>query len=74
MTKNGNLGAGLRIKEWRLERGLKPSRFCQLINIAPVTLHHLEAGKTNPSGITLAKIALKTDIDIRWLLTGQKGK
>ena len=61
---------GERLKQFRLASGYKTVEFASICGISQGSLSGLENGKSYPSGETLVSLVLNTDIDLRWLLTG----
>jgi transcriptional regulator with XRE-family HTH domain len=62
---------GVRIKSYREGKSLKVAGLAGIIGVSQGSLSDIENGKTKPSADTLAKIVRHTDIDPRWLLTGE---
>ncbi|MDD2467315.1 MAG: helix-turn-helix transcriptional regulator [Desulfobulbus sp.] len=65
---------GDRIKSFRIEKKLTLVQLSDLIGISHGSLSGLENNKSKPSAETLSSFCLYTDIDIKWLLTGEKTK
>lgn len=65
---------GERLREYRKSKGWKLVELAENINISHGSLSNLENNKTKPSAETLASLVCYTDIDIEWLLTGQRSK
>ncbi len=65
---------GDRIKSFRIEKKLTLVQLSDLIGISHGSLSGLENNKSKPSAETLSSFCLYTDIDIEWLLTGEKTK
>ncbi len=63
---------GERLKYYREKKKLKVIDFSEMIGISQGTLSGLENNKSKPSTDTLASLVRHTDINIDWLLTGQK--
>jgi len=61
---------GERLKEYRKIKGYKVVKFSNILNISQGSLSGLENNKSKPSADTLANLVLHTDINIKWLLTG----
>ena len=64
-------GIGKRIRKFRKAKGMNVQEFATLIGVSQGTLSDIENENAVPSGITLALLARKTDINIMWLLTGK---
>ena len=62
---------GDRIKSFRIEKQLTLVQLSDLIGISHGSLSGLENNKSKPSAETLSNFCLYTDIDIKWLLTGE---
>lgn len=62
---------GERIRIYRLSKGAKVGGFAELIGISQGTLSDIENGKTKPSADTISALVRHTDIDARWLVTGE---
>jgi DNA-binding XRE family transcriptional regulator len=69
MTK---IKIGKRIRAWRKEREWRGSELARVIKISQGTLSEIETGKSFPSTPTIIKLMTKTDIDIHWVLLGEK--
>ena len=63
---------GVRLQNFRQERGLTGKQFAEIIGISQGSLSELENGKREPSGKVFHGIVENTDIDISWLITGKK--
>lgn len=62
-----------RIKEIILQKGLSPSGFADAIQVQRSSISHILNGRNKPSLELIQKIITAfPDIDIEWLLTGQK--
>ena len=73
VTKNMSKKAvGKRIRTWRKANGMTLAQVCKIIGIALGTLSELENGLTYPSAQTLAKFEKYTDINIRYVLLGER--
>jgi transcriptional regulator with XRE-family HTH domain len=64
-------GIEFRIREIRTDNGLTQSEFANIIGITPVTLSHIETGKSKITIEILGKILSNFDIDAHWLVTGK---
>lgn len=62
---------GVRCKTYRLSQRAKVADFAKLIGISQGSLSDIENNKTKPSADTLCNLVRYTDIDARWLLTGE---
>lgn len=62
---------GDRLKQYRLSKGFNVVDFSKILSISQGSLSGLENNKSKPSADTLANLVLYTDIDIKWLLTGE---
>jgi len=65
---------GERIKAFRIREKMTLVQLANLIGISHGSLSGLENNKSKPSAETLSNLCLYTDIDIEWLLTGNKSK
>ena len=65
-------GLGERLKSWRLDKKMRANRACKIIKISQGCYSELESGKSLPSASTLENMILYTDLNIIWLLTGDK--
>ncbi|MDD2469240.1 MAG: helix-turn-helix transcriptional regulator [Desulfobulbus sp.] len=65
-----NLGS--RLKKYRLEKSLTGNKLAEIIGISQGSLSEIENGKREPSGKVFYGLAENTDIDIKWLITGEK--
>lgn len=66
------MGIGHRLKEYRNIKGIRTiTRFSEILGISQGSLSDIENEKTFPSADTMQKIALNTDINLHWLLTGK---
>ncbi len=72
-TKNDKKinGIGERIKSFRKNKGLNLVQLADLIGISHGSLSGLENNKSKPSAETLSNFCLNTEINIKWLLTGE---
>ena len=61
---------GDRLRRWRKSIPMKSFELAKLIQISQGSLSDIENNKSLPSADTLAKLYLKTDINIIWLLVG----
>jgi len=61
---------GDRLRRWRKSIPMKSFELARLIQISQGSLSDIENNKSLPSAETLAKLYLKTDINIIWLLVG----
>lgn len=68
------IGAGPRIRKWRKGIGMKAYMLAEKLKISQGSLSDIENGKSNPSAPTIVSFIKYTDINIRWMLTGQTGK
>lgn len=62
---------GDRLKQFRISKSYKVMDFSKLLGISQGSLSGLENNKSKPSAETLANLVLHTDINMKWLLTGQ---
>ncbi len=62
---------GERIRVYRLSKGAKVGDFAKLIGVSQGSLSDIENQKTKPSADTISALVRHTDIDARWLLTGE---
>jgi len=62
---------GERLLAYRKSKGKNGTDFAAIIGISQGSLSDIERGKTKPSAKALIGLIQKTDIDIRWLLTGE---
>ena len=69
MTKKN---IGKRLRAWRKERGWKENELGLVIGLSQGSLSTIETGKSYPSTPTIIKLMTRTDIDVRWLLLGNK--
>jgi len=67
------LGAGPRLRMWRKVNGIKLLPLGRLIKVSQGSLSDIENNKSNPSAVTITNLAIHTDINIFWMLTGKKG-
>lgn len=67
-------GVGPRIRTYREGKGYRVKDFASLIGISQGSLSDIENEKTRPSAETLSSLVRNTDIDARWLLTGETAK
>lgn len=65
---------GTRIREWRKERNLKGYELAKRIKISPASLSDIENNKSCPSAVTLHNLSVYANIDIVWVLTGERAK
>nr|WP_320011293.1 helix-turn-helix transcriptional regulator [uncultured Desulfobulbus sp.] len=65
---------GQRIRQFRKQNNLTLVQLSEIIGISHGSLSGLENGKSKPSAETLSNFCLYTEIDIKWLLTGEKAK
>lgn len=72
-TKNDKkIGSiGDRIKAFRIKNKLTLVQLSNIIGISHGSLSGLENDKSKPSAETLSNFCLHTDVDIKWLLTGE---
>jgi transcriptional regulator with XRE-family HTH domain len=63
---------GSRLKKYRLDKGLTGNKLAEIIGISQGSLSEIENGKREPSGKVFYGLAKNTDIDIKWLITGEK--
>ena len=59
------------MRQYRKGCGLNGTQLADLINISQGSLSELENNKTLPSADTIASLICYTDLNIRWLLTGE---
>ena len=62
---------GGRLKYWRKVSALRLADVTALIRVSQSSLSELENDKSLPSATTLNGLCQKTDLNIRWLLTGE---
>jgi len=62
---------GGRLKYWRKVSALRLVDVAALIRVSQGSLSELENDKSLPSATTLNGLCQKTDLNIRWLLTGE---
>ncbi|WP_126652974.1 helix-turn-helix domain-containing protein [Chryseobacterium aureum] len=64
---------GKRIKELRIQKGISQADLVGRMegNIDPTNISRIEAGRTNPTVITLYRIAEALEVDIKALLDVQ---
>jgi transcriptional regulator with XRE-family HTH domain len=62
---------GSRLKKYRLDKGLTGNKLAEIIGISQGSLSEIENGKREPSGKVFYGLAKNTDIDIKWLITGE---
>ena len=65
---------GSRLKQYRIDKGWTGTQLAEIIGISQGSLSEIENGKREPSGKIFYGIATNTDIDIKWLLTGESPK
>jgi transcriptional regulator with XRE-family HTH domain len=65
---------GERLKSYRKGKNLTLVQIANLIGISHSSLSSLENNKSRPAAETLSNLCRHTDIDIEWLLTGEKRK
>ena len=65
-------GLGKRLKSWGLDKKMKGGQVSKIIRISQGSYSELESGKSLPSASTLENMILYTDLNIIWLLTGDK--
>jgi transcriptional regulator with XRE-family HTH domain len=63
---------GARLKEARKNAGLTQEGLADEISIAKDTLSRYERGSMTPGAEVLLNLADAVDVDVRWLLTGEK--
>ena len=63
---------GLRLQKYRQRKRLTGKQLSEIIGISQGSLSELENGKRDPSGKVFQGLAENTDIDISWLITGNK--
>jgi len=63
---------GLRLKDYYKNHAQfgKQKQLAQTIGISQGSLSDICSGNSHPSASTLARLAMYTDIDLYWLLTG----
>lgn len=67
-------GVGQRVSAIRAELGLSQRKMAQIAfagNASAKNIGRIEQGEVTPRFLTLAKIALVSDVDFAWLLTGK---
>lgn len=64
---------GIRLKEFRLEKGLQVKEIASILEIAQPSWSAYESGKTSPSIENLKKIA-EQGADLNYILTGNKAQ
>ena len=62
---------GERIRTYRQSKGIKVADFAKLIGVSQGSLSDIENQKTKPSAETISALVRHTDIDARWLMTGE---
>jgi transcriptional regulator with XRE-family HTH domain len=62
---------GKRIKSFRIDNGYKTKEFADIIGITQGALSGLENEKSKPSAETLESLVRHTNINPKWLLTGE---
>lgn len=69
-----NIGAGPRIQEWRNSQVPRMSALAlaDLLEISQGSLSDIENGRCNPSASTILQFHKWTDIDLMWMITGEK--
>ncbi|HIE41698.1 MAG TPA: XRE family transcriptional regulator [Nitrospinaceae bacterium] len=67
------IGAGTRIRKWRKSVPMKSFELARLIKISQGSLSDIENNKSNPSASTIVKFMKYTNLNVHWMLTGQKG-
>jgi transcriptional regulator with XRE-family HTH domain len=65
-----NLGS--RLRSYRKEKKLTSLEMAAKLGISQGTLSDLENDNTTPSADTIASLVRNTDIDLKWLFTGQE--
>lgn len=65
-------GMGVRIRVWRKGQGLKAKDLARKLKISGGSLSEIENGKSLPSAQTLAAIHTYTNLNVGYVLTGQK--
>jgi DNA-binding XRE family transcriptional regulator len=65
---------GARIREARVDAGIKPSALAREVEVEKETIYRLEAGKNVPSLQVLNKIAHVTRVHLEWLARGMGPK
>lgn len=73
------IGCGPRIREWRKGEGLKAIQLARMLtlddgHLTQGSLSDIENGKSNPSALTIRSFLLNTNINIYWMLTGERGE
>lgn len=61
---------GQRIKQTRLDKGIQQIELAVEINMEKSNLSRIEAGRTNPTILSLKKIATALEIEVSELLKG----
>ncbi len=64
---------GPRIREWRKMIPMRAYQLAKMIKISQGSLSDIENGKSDPSAQTIVNLLTLTDIDWRWVLTGESG-
>ncbi|MZG31465.1 MAG: helix-turn-helix transcriptional regulator [Nitrospinae bacterium] len=73
ITEEGELkNPGQRLRFWRKQRGMNASLFAATINLSPGSLSEIENGKSLPSAQTIIQLMELEELDVYWLLTGQR--
>jgi len=72
--KKAKTGIGIRIREWRKSQHMKSFELAKLIKISQGSLSDIENNKSDPSASTIVNVLTLTDVDWRWLLTGERGE
>jgi transcriptional regulator with XRE-family HTH domain len=58
----------MRLKEWRLQRGIKVSCAAANLGVATSTWNHWESGRRFPSGLLLLQLIAYTGISLKQLI------
>lgn len=69
--EENTLTVGHRLRTWRKSFPLTLVSLAKKIQVSQATLSELENDKSLPSAGTLTNLCLYTDLNLRWLLTGE---
>ena len=67
-------GVGVRIRSWRKMMDLKSYQLARILGLSQGSLSDIENCNSFPSANTIALFHTKTDINIAWMLLGDKSK
>jgi transcriptional regulator with XRE-family HTH domain len=71
-SQHGGMSVGKRIRQLRIEKGLKLRELAEMSGVPVSTISDLEHGRsTNPDGDTLVKLAVALETTSDWLQTGE---